>query len=55
LDCPRCKNAICYLCRKDVTAEGYEHFWSSPKPCPPDRCPLWTNDDVVQRIEMEKL
>lgn len=55
MECPRCHTWICYWCRKIIPKEvGYEHFWRQQGPCPPDKCPLWVQNDTLHLIEAEK-
>ena len=52
MECPRCKTWICYWCRKVIPKEvGYNHFWRENGPCPPNRCPLWVQNDTLHRAE----
>ncbi|KKZ60474.1 hypothetical protein EMCG_00761 [[Emmonsia] crescens] len=32
--CVKCRSVMCYVCKKDITAEGYKHFGKPPKRCP---------------------
>ena len=53
--CPRCDTWICYWCRKVIPKDvGYDHFWRSPGPCPPDKCPLWVENKQLHVIEAAK-
>ncbi|OAA32169.1 RING finger protein (Zin) [Moelleriella libera RCEF 2490] len=52
LTCP-CGYKMCYVCRADLSDEGYRHFCDhfrpdgDPKPCTQcDRCNLWESEDV---------
>lgn len=55
MECPRCHTWICYWCRAVIPKEvGYEHFWRQTGPCPPDKCPLWVQNDTLHLIEAEK-
>ncbi|KAL7919719.1 hypothetical protein ACQKWADRAFT_187985 [Trichoderma austrokoningii] len=54
LTCP-CGYKMCYVCRADLTEEGYRHFCDhfrpdgDPRPCLEcDRCNLWESEDVDQ-------
>ena len=54
MECPRCHTWICYWCRKVIPKEvGYNHFWREEGPCPPDKCPLWVQNDTLHLIEAE--
>lgn len=56
MNCPRCGTCICYWCGKEIPKEiGYDHFWRQRGQCPPDKCPLWVqNEDKLQEAEMEE-
>lgn len=52
LTCP-CGYKMCYVCRADLSNEGYRHFCEhfrpdgDPSPCTQcDRCNLWESEDV---------
>lgn len=52
LTCP-CGYKMCYVCRADLSDEGYRHFCDhfrpdgDPKPCTQcDRCNLWESEDI---------
>lgn len=58
MSCIKCKTAMCYVCRKDITDQGYAHFDSNPLSdlqqsgnekgdSPKKKCPLW--DDTKER------
>ncbi|OAX80610.1 hypothetical protein ACJ72_05050 [Emergomyces africanus] len=32
--CVKCRSAMCYVCKKDISSEGYKHFGKPPKRCP---------------------
>lgn len=52
--CPRCKTWICYWCRKVIPKNvGYSHFWQGNGPCPPDKCPLWVQNNTLHLVEAE--
>jgi hypothetical protein len=65
LTCP-CGYKMCYVCRADLTEEGYRHFCDhfrpdgDPRPCLEcERCNLWESEDVDQvlqeaRVEAER-
>ncbi|PON21343.1 hypothetical protein TGAM01_v209794 [Trichoderma gamsii] len=57
LTCP-CGYKMCYVCRADLTEEGYRHFCDhfrpdgDPRPCLEcDRCNLWESEDVDQVLQ----
>ena len=53
--CPRCGTWICYWCRQVIPKDvGYEHFWRQAGPCPPDKCPLWVENQQLHLIEATK-
>ena len=62
LACP-CGYKMCYVCRADLSDEGYRHFCEhfrpdgDPKPCKEcDRCNLWENENtdlVLQQAREE--
>ncbi|KAK9435050.1 RING finger protein (Zin) [Metarhizium brunneum] len=52
LTCP-CGYKMCYVCRADLSDEGYRHFCDhfrpdgDPRPCTQcDRCNLWESEDI---------
>lgn len=52
LTCP-CGYKMCYVCRADLTTDGYRHFCDhfrpdgDPRPCAEcDRCNLWESEDT---------
>jgi hypothetical protein len=52
LTCP-CGYKMCYVCRADLSDEGYRHFCDhfrpdgDPKPCTQcDKCNLWESEDI---------
>lgn len=54
LTCP-CGYKMCYVCRADLSDEGYRHFCDhfrpdgDPRPCREcDRCNLWESEDIEQ-------
>lgn len=52
MECPRCHTNVCYWCRQEIPKEiGYAHFWRDKGPCPPNKCPLWVNDEALQQVE----
>lgn len=52
MECPRCKTWICYWCRKEIPPDiGYQHFWRDKGICPPDKCPLWVENDMLHHLE----
>jgi hypothetical protein len=65
LTCP-CGYKMCYVCRADLTEEGYRHYCDhfrpdgDPRPCTEcDRCNLWESEDTEEvlrqaRIEAER-
>lgn len=54
MECPRCHTWICYWCRKEIPKEvGYDHFWRQQGACPPDKCPLWVQNNTLHEIEAE--
>ena len=55
MECPRCHTWICYWCRKEIPKEvGYNHFWRQQGLCPPDKCPLWVQNETLHHIEAEQ-
>ncbi|RFU72402.1 hypothetical protein TARUN_9852 [Trichoderma arundinaceum] len=57
LTCP-CGYKMCYVCRADLTEEGYRHFCDhfrpdgDPRPCLEcERCNLWESEDVDQVLQ----
>ncbi|KKK21259.1 hypothetical protein ARAM_001262 [Aspergillus rambellii] len=49
--CPRCHTAMCYLCKKDISTEMYNHFGQGPNICPRDD-PTWDREQKeVQQAE----
>ncbi|UKZ73681.1 hypothetical protein TrVFT333_001331 [Trichoderma virens FT-333] len=57
LTCP-CGYKMCYVCRADLTEEGYRHFCDhfrpdgDPRPCLEcDRCNLWESENVDQVLQ----
>jgi len=60
LKCPRCKTAVCYVCRHIIPKQGYEHFCIHEQggcaDCFGRHCPLWTmegDDDQRDFAEMK--
>lgn len=65
LTCP-CGYKMCYVCRADLSDEGYRHFCDhfrpdgDPRPCTMcDRCNLWESEDIDEvlreaRIDAER-
>lgn len=65
LTCP-CGYKMCYVCRADLTEEGYRHYCDhfrpdgDPRPCTEcDRCNLWESEDTEEvlrqaRVDAEK-
>ncbi|BCS01892.1 uncharacterized protein AKAW2_60156S [Aspergillus luchuensis] len=47
--CSKCRTAMCYVCRRDITRELYEHFER-----PPTYCPLHDNPALRSLQEIEK-
>ncbi|KAL6860231.1 hypothetical protein ACO1O0_004257 [Amphichorda felina] len=61
LTCP-CGYKMCYVCRADLTEEGYRHFCDhfrpdgDPRPCGEcDRCNLWESEDTDQVLREARL
>ncbi|OHT10082.1 IBR domain containing protein [Tritrichomonas foetus] len=55
MECPRCHTWICYWCRQVIPKEvGYEHFWRQQGACPPDKCPLWVQNEALHLVEAER-
>lgn len=57
LTCP-CGYKMCYVCRADLTEEGYRHFCDhfrpdgDPRPCLEcERCNLWESENVDQVLQ----
>lgn len=57
LTCP-CGYKMCYVCRADLSEEGYRHFCDhfrpdgDPTPCREcDRCNLWESEDTEQVLQ----
>ncbi|GAO15214.1 uncharacterized protein UV8b_04237 [Ustilaginoidea virens] len=57
LTCP-CGYKMCYVCRADLSEDGYRHFCDhfrpdgDPRPCTQcDRCNLWESEDVDAVLE----
>ncbi|KAH7165576.1 hypothetical protein EDB81DRAFT_779697 [Dactylonectria macrodidyma] len=57
LTCP-CGYKMCYVCRADLSDEGYRHFCDhfrpdgDPTPCTEcDRCNLWESEDTEQVLQ----
>lgn len=57
LTCP-CGYRMCYVCRADLTDEGYRHFCDhfrpdgDPTPCKEcDRCNLWESEDTEKVLQ----
>ncbi|KAH0793700.1 IBR domain containing protein [Histomonas meleagridis] len=57
MECPRCHTWICYWCRKVIPKSvGYNHFWRGEVGvCPPDKCPLWVQNNTLHEIEAEQV
>ncbi|OHT04079.1 IBR domain containing protein [Tritrichomonas foetus] len=54
MECPRCHTWICYWCRKEIPKDvGYNHFWRQQGICPPDKCPLWVQNETLHQIEVQ--
>ena len=52
MECPRCHTWICYLCHQVIPKNvGYAHFYNGPGVCPPDKCPLWVNNEMLHAVE----
>lgn len=61
LTCP-CGYRMCYVCRADLSIEGYRHFCDhfrpdgDPRPCRDcDRCNLWQSEDLDQVLRQARL
>jgi hypothetical protein len=57
LTCP-CGYKMCYVCRSDLSDEGYRHFCEhfrpdgDPRPCKEcDRCNLWESEDAEEVLQ----
>lgn len=59
LKCPSCKTAICYICRKVIPTQGYEHFCIHKQggcgDCLGHFCPLWTQVDDDNQRDMAEM
>lgn len=59
LKCPSCKTAICYICRKVIPTQGYEHFCIHKQggciDCLGCYCPLWTQVDDDNQRDMAEM
>ncbi|CAM1511324.1 Fc.00g088370.m01.CDS01 [Cosmosporella sp. VM-42] len=60
LTCP-CGYKMCYVCRADLSDEGYRHFCDhfrpdgDPTPCKEcDRCNLWESEDTEQVLQVAR-
>ena len=54
MECPRCHTWICYLCHQVIPKNvGYAHFYNGPGVCPPDKCPLWVNNEMLHAVEAQ--
>lgn len=52
MECPRCHTWICYLCHQVIPKSvGYDHFYRGPGIAPPDKCPLWVDNNVLHTAE----
>lgn len=59
LKCPSCKTAICYICKKVIPTQGYEHFCIHKQggcaACIGLHCPLWTQVDDDNKRDMVEM
>lgn len=60
LTCP-CGYKMCYVCRADLTEEGYRHYCDhfrpdgDPRPCTEcDRCNLWESEDTEEVLRQAR-
>lgn len=61
LTCP-CGYKMCYVCRADLTEEGYRHYCDhfrpdgDPRPCKEcDRCNLWESENTEEVLQQARL
>lgn len=61
LTCP-CGYKMCYVCRADLTEEGYRHYCDhfrpdgDPRPCTEcDRCNLWESEDTEEVLRLARI
>jgi len=58
MKCPVCKTTSCYLCRKEVSPDGYDHFVNRAPVNgldPNGKCPLWTDNSVDQLRDQDEM
>ena len=48
-----CGQSMCYLCRKPVE-DNYKHFYGEGASPAPGLCPLWSNNNLLHRKEVQE-
>lgn len=57
--CPQCRCVMCYVCKKNITGQNYNHFSAGPNRCPLHDCRVENEvnkaqDDAIEKIQAEK-
>lgn len=57
MTCPQCKGLMCYVCKKDITRQGYNHFGFGAGSCRMDDDPYRHQEEVDQaeKATIEKI